>query len=299
MGAVIHSVKARLIRVTALDDSGRARGGPCGVITSSGFVSVTATPEYEQGESRNVRNIWGQRCESWRESDELVRVNLSVLLCEVDPALIALIAEGVTVIPDQLGDAIGMRLHAGRSDAPRFTMELWSKNVADDCEPDSWIHWVFPRVRAGALSVLNYEHGPLTIGVAGQAEEATSAWRYGPYVPAPAPAPVLAGDMMVMLPAVGVPPAPVGCDWLAIDERADTEASPDAPIRYVGSTPPADPDQGDEFLLLPENHLARWTGTEWAAVSPRTGNLAATLPAPAPPPAPPEPVADDLEVVNV
>jgi hypothetical protein len=290
------SVKARVIRLTRLDELGRAVGGSCGTVTSGGFIAIDISPEYEQGEVRIVRNIWGQRCENYRESDELIRATLRVSLCGIDPALVAMLAEGCSSISDDLGKSIGIRLHSGRTDFPRYALEVWTKQVGGDCEPDAWLHWSFPRVRAGAMEQFTLERGPTTISVAASAEGAGSGWGWGPYFPAPGTAPADPDDVMVVTVAAEAPPIPVdGCGYLAIDQRAETEASPDAPVRWVSVIAPGNPDPGDEFLILPEQYVARWNGTDWVAVTPLDDNLAATPPAPAPPPAP----VPELEVVNV
>ena len=89
------SVQGAAIRVTRLDASGALLNGALDSYTTSAFLRMSFTPEYEDGEEITEKAADGTVCVSYKAPDRLKRVTMELAICDPDPELTALIAGGV------------------------------------------------------------------------------------------------------------------------------------------------------------------------------------------------------------
>jgi len=89
------SVQGAAIRVTRLKSDGTLLSGPMDSYTTSAFLRMSFTPEYEDGEEITEKAADGTVCVSYKAPDRLKRVTMEVAICEPDPELTALLAGGV------------------------------------------------------------------------------------------------------------------------------------------------------------------------------------------------------------
>lgn len=89
------SVQGAAIRVTRLDASGALLTGELDSYTTSAFMRMSFTPEYEDGEEITEKAADGTVCVSYKAPDRLKRVTMELAICEPDPELTALLAGGV------------------------------------------------------------------------------------------------------------------------------------------------------------------------------------------------------------
>lgn len=89
------SVQGAAIRVTRLNADGTLGTGDLDSYTTSAFMRMSFTPEYEDGEEITEKAANGTVCVSYKAPDRLKRVTMEVAICEPDPELSALIAGGV------------------------------------------------------------------------------------------------------------------------------------------------------------------------------------------------------------
>lgn len=89
------SVQGAAIRVTRLDSSGALLNGALDSYTTSAFLRMSFTPEYEDGEEITEKAADGTVCVSYKAPDRLKRVTMELAICEPDPELTALLAGGV------------------------------------------------------------------------------------------------------------------------------------------------------------------------------------------------------------
>ena len=89
------SVQGAAIRVTRLDSSGALLNGSLDSYTTSAFLRMSFTPEYEDGEEITEKAADGTVCVSYKAPDRLKRVTMELAICEPDPELTALLAGGV------------------------------------------------------------------------------------------------------------------------------------------------------------------------------------------------------------
>jgi hypothetical protein len=95
------SVQGAAIRVTRLDSSGGLMTGDLDSYTTSAFIRMSFTPEYEDGEEITEKAANGTVCVSYKAPDVLKRVTMELAICEPDPELTALLAGGVLLSRDQ------------------------------------------------------------------------------------------------------------------------------------------------------------------------------------------------------
>ena len=95
------SVQGAAIRVTRLSSSGTLLTGDLDSYTTSAFIRMSFTPEYEDGEEITEKAANGTVCVSYKAPDVLKRVTMELAICEPDPELTALLAGGVLLSRDQ------------------------------------------------------------------------------------------------------------------------------------------------------------------------------------------------------
>ena len=106
------SVQGAAIRVTRLTASGALSTGVLDSYTTSAFMRVSFTPEYEDGEEITEKAADGTVCVSYKAPDRLKRVTMELAICEPDPELTALMSGGV-LLTRNLSTATGVTFTAG------------------------------------------------------------------------------------------------------------------------------------------------------------------------------------------
>ena len=104
------SVQGAAIRVTRLKSDGTLLSGPMDSYTTSAFLRMSFTPEYEDGEEITEKAADGTVCVSYKAPDRLKRVTMELAICEPDPELTALLAGGVLLSRNEntLGGTAGV-----------------------------------------------------------------------------------------------------------------------------------------------------------------------------------------------
>lgn len=108
------SVQGAAIRVTRLSSSGSLLNGSLDSYTTSAFIRMSFTPEYEDGEEITEKAADGTVCVSYKAPDRLKRVTMELAICEPDPELTALLAGGV-LLTRNLSTATGVSIATGTS----------------------------------------------------------------------------------------------------------------------------------------------------------------------------------------
>jgi hypothetical protein len=151
------SIQGVSIRVTRLDASGTLLNDPGDSYTTSAFMRVSFTPEYEQGDEIVEKSANGSICVSYQAPDTLKRVTMELAICEPDPELTQLLSSGLLLRKNYGTFAAPNRKSIGWSspavgDDPAglgVAIECWSFAVADGKRAGSnpYFHWVFPYCR--------------------------------------------------------------------------------------------------------------------------------------------------------
>ncbi len=151
------SIQGVSIRVTRLDAAGNLMGGAGDSYTTSAFMRVSFTPEYEEGDEITEKGANGVVCVTYKAPDTLKRITMELAICEPDPELSALISGGL-LLRKNLGTAqdpnhksVGWAA-PGVGDDPAgngVAIEVWSHAVKDGKKAGvlPYFHWVFPFVK--------------------------------------------------------------------------------------------------------------------------------------------------------
>jgi hypothetical protein len=151
------SIQGVSIRVTRLDASGNLMTNPGDSYTTSAFMRLSFTPEYEEGDEIVEKSANGVICVSYKAPDTLKRVTLEVAICEPDPELSQLMSGGL-LLRKNLGSfaapdrkSIGWASPAVGDDPAGngVAIECWSFAVKDGKRAATlpYFHWVFPFCR--------------------------------------------------------------------------------------------------------------------------------------------------------
>jgi len=151
------SVQGVSIRVTRLDSAGSLLNGAGDSYTTSAFMRVSFTPEYEEGDEIVEKSADGTVCVSYKAPDTMKRITMELAICEPDSELTALISGGLLLrknfgtfaAPDN--KSIGWAAPSVGDDPTGrgVALECWSFAIKDGRRSASlpYFHWVFPYAR--------------------------------------------------------------------------------------------------------------------------------------------------------
>jgi hypothetical protein len=144
------SVQGVSLRVTKLDANGNLMTGPMDSYTTSAFIRVSFTPEYEDGDEITEKAADGTVCVSYKAPDTLKRVNFEVAICNPDPELSNLMSGGLLL--EKGGKSVGWASAQVGEDpsGDGVAIETWSRAVikGKPAGTQPYFHWVFPFVKA-------------------------------------------------------------------------------------------------------------------------------------------------------
>jgi hypothetical protein len=148
------SIQGVSIRVTRLDANGNLLNGPGDSYTTSAFMRISFTPEYEEGDEITEKSANGSVCVTYKSPDTLKRITMELAICEPDPELTNLISGGL-LLRKNLGSfaspdrkSIGWSAPAVGDDPAGngVAIETWSLAIKDGKKAAQmpYFHWVFP-----------------------------------------------------------------------------------------------------------------------------------------------------------
>lgn len=153
------SIQGVSIRVTRLDAAGNLLTGAGNSYTTSAFMRISFTPEYEEGDEITEKSANGAICVSYKAPDTLKRITMELAICEPDPELSNLVSGGL-LLRKNLGTDAGQNANfksvgwasPNVGDDPAgngVAIECWSFAVKDGKRAATlpYFHWVFPYVR--------------------------------------------------------------------------------------------------------------------------------------------------------
>ncbi|MGL4998055.1 MAG: hypothetical protein ACRC5T_03730 [Cetobacterium sp.] len=151
------SIQGVSIRVTRLDAAGNLLNEAGDSYTTSAFMRISFTPEYEEGDEITEKSANGAICVSYKAPDTLKRITMELAICEPDPELTALISGGL-LLRKNLGTLLEPQHRSigwaspGVGDDPAgngVAIEAWSFAVKEGKRAAvlPYFHWVFPYAR--------------------------------------------------------------------------------------------------------------------------------------------------------
>src|SRR6056297_2949976 len=148
------SIQGVSIRVTRLDAAGNLMTGPDDSYTTSAFMRISFTPEYEEGDEITEKGANGIVCVTYKAPDTLKRITMELAICEPDPEISALLSGGLLLRKnlgtenDPNNKSVGWAA-PGVGDDPAgngVAVEAWSHAIKDGKKASvlPYFHWVFP-----------------------------------------------------------------------------------------------------------------------------------------------------------
>jgi len=148
------SIQGVSIRATRLDASGNLLNEAGDSYTTSGFMRLSFTPEYEEGDEITEKGADGTVCVTYKAPDTLKRITMELAICEPDPELTQLLSGGL-LLRKNLGTyaepdrkSIGWSSPSTGDDPAGYgvAIECWSHAIIDGKKAASlpYFHWVFP-----------------------------------------------------------------------------------------------------------------------------------------------------------
>jgi hypothetical protein len=148
------SIQGVSIRVTRLNANGTLANGPGDSYTTSAFMRMSFTPEYEEGDEITEKSANGSICVSYKAPDTLKRITMELAICEPDPELTNLISGGLLLrknlgtfgSPDRKSIGWSSPNVGDDPSGNGVAIECWSFAVKDGRRASTlpYFHWVFP-----------------------------------------------------------------------------------------------------------------------------------------------------------
>jgi hypothetical protein len=142
------------LRVTRLDSTGNLLSGPTDSYTTTAFIRVSFTPEYEEGDEITEKAADGTVCISYKAPDTLKRVNMEIAICDPDAELTAMLSGGLLLSGKDSNDN---EITQGWASAQvgedpsgnGVAVETWSRAIQSGKAASSnpYFHWIFPYVK--------------------------------------------------------------------------------------------------------------------------------------------------------
>lgn len=142
------SINGVVVRATRLNPDGTVKTGENNSYVMKSFISLSFTPEYEDGEELTQKDASGAVCATFRSPDTLKRVNLELAICEPDPEFTELISGGTLLTDTDGTNTVGWAAPEIGVDAlpDGVALEVWSNAIQGGkrASTNPYWRWVFP-----------------------------------------------------------------------------------------------------------------------------------------------------------
>lgn len=211
----ITPIRGKRIRVTQLDDCGAIVESSTQIV-SSGFVTVTLSPQVEDGTDIQVRNAAGALCINERGNPTFTGFDVEIEFCEVNPSVITMVTNAEDY-EDYAGDIAGFTVPEGEITG-KFALELWTGIAGVACGDDGAEasgYMLLPLINAGTLGDVEVGgEDAITFSLTNSSTRGGNTWGVGPYdvlsddgTPSPLPEALDSLDHFLMMETLVSPPA--------------------------------------------------------------------------------------------
>lgn len=222
-----ESIRAQAMRVTKLDACSAPVIGAKSQLATDGFVSVTASPQYEDGTETKMTKANGRLAFVDKSDDDLKWFQIEAKFTGVNPDIGALML-GQPLVLDEAGNAVGIRY--GAMIRTNFGLETWTDIPGMTCASGAKMYGYFlwPFLKGARLADIKLENGALDFTLQNAISQPGSGWGKGPYdvvlQAAVGEAPPVAGPLLTDIGAgdhfhqqlTAVPPPTLGCAAIAL-----------------------------------------------------------------------------------
>lgn len=180
-------IGGRTMRLTKEDRCGIPAWGDATQLVTSGFVSVAATANYNDGNEKTITNARGDDCYRRPAEPKLIDLTLAIVFCGVDPDAYTTVTGFPRVVHPVTGATIGYDTDVSvRPFDIRFGLELWSDAYdileCDDEDSIPYGYFLYPSVSGGRVSDYTIEDAGVTFGITDAHTFGGEGWGVGPYL---------------------------------------------------------------------------------------------------------------------
>lgn len=209
-------IRGKRIRITELDECGRIVEGARSMVTD-GFVTVTLSPQVEDGTEITVRNANGALCVNERGNPTFTGFEVEIEFCEVNPTTMSIVTNAEEY-EDYAGDIAGFTVPEGEISG-KFAFELWtgvSGVACGDEGAEASGYLLLPLVANGTIGDLEIGgEDAITFSLSNSSTRGGNDWGVGPFdvlldessEAAPLPEPLDPMDHLLMVETFVSPPA--------------------------------------------------------------------------------------------
>jgi hypothetical protein len=176
----VSPIKASVLRAIKLDSCGiPVTGASSAVSVLRGFISVGATPEYEEGQEFIQKNADGSLCVNEKDPNELKRVGLEIQVCTMDPDFQVIVSGERLLTTGAPATGTGVAYGEGQLTS-RFSLELWQPIAgANACSPGGvrqYVYWLFGNVGNTMVSDFTFENDVFNFTVSAETKAWSTLW---------------------------------------------------------------------------------------------------------------------------
>lgn len=179
-------IGGRRMRVTLEDLCGIPAWGNAVYAVSKGFVSVAATPNYNDGTEITVTEADGSFGVRRPAKPEQLDWTVGIVFSKVDPAIYCGITGATPILDRETGDVKGFTRPLHKPGDIRFGLEVWSDAFDDnDCDDDGDLPFAlfgWPSLTGGKYTEYTIENNAVTFGIAEARTKGGDGWGIGPYL---------------------------------------------------------------------------------------------------------------------
>jgi hypothetical protein len=177
--------RGKMLRLTKLDECGNVVEGTGSTLVTKAFVSGTITPNYQEPEEITQTDANGDTCIDDLSDPSLRWLDISLIICTLDPTMINLITGDPLVLNDNVPtpDTVGFRIDADLTGSANFALEMWSGVTGQACAVGGFPkygYWLFPWVKDARWGEWVIQNGALTLTFTARAVFG-GGWGVGPY----------------------------------------------------------------------------------------------------------------------
>lgn len=103
----VPPIRGTAMRLTRLNSCGVPVVGPCSILTTEGFITITMSPQYEEGTETTVKNAAGKLAINDRSPDVLKNWTVELALIGINPDALEMLA-GYEALLDNDGNTVGV-----------------------------------------------------------------------------------------------------------------------------------------------------------------------------------------------
>lgn len=136
-------VRGRVMRITKLDACGVPVTGTSSIVTSSGFIAVNLSPQYEDATPIKVEAANGVLCINDPGCPQFSNIEAEIQFCGVDPDMFTMITGDPVVLNDATPTpaSVGFRIRGQDVCNTFFGLEVWSDVSGQTCTTATKQYW--------------------------------------------------------------------------------------------------------------------------------------------------------------